>query len=78
MGLALASVVAGAAELLDDRLHSGKALKGLLPVAVLAEVPVIVNPEEEDERKSFTAAWATTGLVCTSILGGFALCYLRG
>ena len=79
VGLALAGVVAGGAELLDDRLHSGKALKGLLPVAVLAEVPVIVNPEEEeDERKSVTAAWATTGLVCTSILGGFALCYLRG
>jgi polysaccharide chain length determinant protein (PEP-CTERM system associated) len=79
VGLALAGVVAGGTEILDDRLHSGKALKGLLPVAVLAEVPVVVNPEEEEaERKSITVAWATTGLVFTSILGGFAVCYLRG
>jgi polysaccharide chain length determinant protein (PEP-CTERM system associated) len=79
VGLALAGLVASGAELLDDRLHSGKTLKGLLPVAVLAEVPVIANPvEQEAEKKSITMAWATTGLVFTSILGGFALSYLRG
>jgi len=75
----LAGVVAGAAELLDDRLHSRKALKGLLPVAVFAEVPVIVDLEEEEAETTSTAvAWATAGLVFTSILGGFALSYLRG
>jgi succinoglycan biosynthesis transport protein ExoP len=79
VGLALAGGVAGGAELLDDRLHSRKALKGLLPVAVFAEVPLIVNLEEEEaERKSITLAWATTGLVFTAILGGFALSYLQG
>jgi capsular polysaccharide biosynthesis protein len=79
VGLALAGVVAGGAELLDDRLHSRKALKGLLPVAVFAEVPVIVDLEEEEaETKSTAVAWATAGLVFTSILGGFALSYLRG
>ena len=79
VGLALAGLVAGGAELLDDRLHSGKTLKGLLPVAVLAEVPVIANPvEQEAEKKSITMAWATTGLVFTSILGGFAISYLQG
>ena len=79
VGLALAGVVAGGAELLDDRLHSRKALKGLLPVAVFAEVPVIVNlDEEEAETKSTAVAWATAGLLFTSILGGFALGYLRG
>jgi len=79
VGLALAGVVAGGAEFLDDRLHSGKALKGLLPMAVLAEVPAIITQEEEEaEKKSITVAWATTGLVFTSILGGFALSYLRG
>jgi len=79
LGLALAGAVAGGAELLDDRLHSGKALKGLLPVAVLAEVPVVaIQEEEEAEKESTTAAWATAGLVFASILGGFALSYLRG
>jgi polysaccharide chain length determinant protein (PEP-CTERM system associated) len=79
VGLALAGLVTGGAELLDDRLHSGKTLKGLLPVAVLAEVPVIANPlEQEAEKKSITMAWATAGLVFTSILGEFALSYLRG
>jgi succinoglycan biosynthesis transport protein ExoP len=79
VGMALAGVVAGGTELLDDRLHDRKALKGLLPVAVFAEVPVILNLEEEQaEKKSTTVAWATTGLVFTSILGGFALSYLRG
>jgi len=79
LGLALAGIVAGGAELLDERLHSGKALKGLLPVAVLAEVPVLVTQEEEQiEKRSITVAWATTGLVFASIVGGFALSYLRG
>jgi len=79
VGLALAGVVVGGTELLDDRLHSRKVLKGLLPVAVFAEVPVIVNLEEEEaEKKNTTVAWATTGLVFTSILLGFALSYLRG
>lgn len=32
----------------------------------------------EQPTKSITVAWATTGLVFTSILGGFALSYLRG
>jgi succinoglycan biosynthesis transport protein ExoP len=79
VGLALAGVAAGGAELLDDRLHSRKALKELLPVAVLAEVPVLVNLEEEEaEMKSTTLAWATTALVSSLILGGFAFSYLRG
>jgi polysaccharide chain length determinant protein (PEP-CTERM system associated) len=79
VGLALAGAVAGGAEIMDDRLHSGKALKGLLPVAVLAEVPVVVTLEEEEaERKNMKMAWASTGLVFATISVGFALSYLRG
>jgi polysaccharide biosynthesis transport protein len=79
VGLALAGVVAGGAEFLDDRLHSEKAIKELLPVAVLGEVPDIIHPDEEAaHRKNLTAAWATTALVFAAVLGGFALSYLRG
>jgi succinoglycan biosynthesis transport protein ExoP len=79
VGLALAGVVAGGAEFLDDRLHSEKAVKELLPVCVLVEVPDIFNPEEEkDQKNNITMAWATTGLLFAALLGGFALSYLRG
>jgi polysaccharide biosynthesis transport protein len=79
VGLALAGVVAGGAEVLDDRLHCGKTLRKLLPVPLLAEVPVISNSEEQEaEKKSIALTWVFAGLVFTSMLGGFALSYLRG
>jgi len=79
VGLALAGVVVGGAEFVDDRLHTEKAVKELLPVSVLVEVPDILNPEEEDaQRQNTTMAWATTGLMFVAVLGGFALSYLRG
>jgi succinoglycan biosynthesis transport protein ExoP len=79
VGLALSGAVAGGAEFLDDRLHSDKAVKELLPVSVLVEVPAIFNPEEEKaQKKNGTMAWATTSLLFAAVLGGFALSYLRG
>lgn len=40
-GLALGVLVAGTAELTDDRLYSESEIKKLLPVAVICEIPVI-------------------------------------
>ena len=48
MGLALGVVVAGAFEIMDDRIHDEKELQKLLPVAVIAEIPAIVRPEETE------------------------------
>jgi hypothetical protein len=64
---------------LDDRLHSEKALKALLPVDVISELPSFTTPEEEKtERRKLWAAWATAVVVLVAILGGFALSYLHG
>ena len=79
VGLALGVVLAGGTELLDDRLHSEKALKALLPVAVISELPSFRTPKEErTERWKVWAASATAALVLVVIMGGFALSYLRG
>ena len=79
VGLALGVVLAGGTELLDDRLHSEKAVKALLPVAVISELPSFRTPKEErTERWKLWAASATAALVLVAIMGGFALSYLRG
>ena len=42
-GLALGVVVAGGFEFMDDRLHSEKQIKALLPMKVISEIPEILN-----------------------------------
>jgi polysaccharide biosynthesis transport protein len=79
VGIALGLTLAGGTEYLDDRLHSEKALKALLPVDVISELPSFTTPEEEKtERRKLWAAWATAVVVLVAILGGFALSYLHG
>src|SRR3984885_4801196 len=51
MGMALGVLLAGGTEYLDDRLYNEKALKGLLPVAVMAEIPAITGAEEDRKQK---------------------------
>jgi len=79
VGLALGLVVAGAFEMMDDRIYDEKELKDLLPVKVLSEIPIIVSPSDERNRKMKTGlAWATTILVFGCILAGSAISYWRG
>src|SRR6202050_4437205 len=42
VGLALGALVAGAFEMMDDRIYDQKELQKLLPVAVISEIPAIV------------------------------------
>jgi polysaccharide biosynthesis transport protein len=79
IGIALGTVVAGAFELMDDRLYSEKDLKELLPVAVITEIPPIVNVgDEQKKRRRIWLGWATAALVMASILAGSAVSFLRG
>jgi polysaccharide biosynthesis transport protein len=79
IGLALGVVVAGAFEMMDDRVHDEKALQKLLPVAVMAEIPAItVTSEEQQERRRLWLGWATAAFVSVTILLGSAFSYLRG
>jgi polysaccharide biosynthesis transport protein len=70
-GLALGLLVAGGLEFLDDRMHSGKDIKALLPMTVISEVPAVVTAMDERKRKRrLLLGWATTVLVAAAILSG--------
>jgi succinoglycan biosynthesis transport protein ExoP len=78
-GLALGSLVAGAFEMMDDRIYDEKEFQKLLPVAVISEIPALAGvAEEQAERRRMWLGWATAALVSATILVGSALSYLRG
>jgi polysaccharide biosynthesis transport protein len=78
-GLAFGAIAVGAFEMMDDRLYVEKEIKELIPVAVILEIPAIVNSADEQDakRKSFLG-WATAAVVVFSILAGSAFSFLRG
>ncbi len=79
IGLALGAVVAGAFELMDDRIHDEKELQKLLPVDIISEIPAItVTTEERQERRRLWLGWAAAVFVSVTILLGSAFSYLRG
>jgi polysaccharide biosynthesis transport protein len=79
VGLALGGVVAGAFEVLDDRIYDEKEFQKLLPVAVISEIPSITVPaDQQRERGRLWLGWATAAIVSATILVGSALSYLRG
>jgi hypothetical protein len=79
IGIALGGALAGGTEFLDDRLYSEKALKELLPVTVLSEIPAITSPEEEKkQQQKIWVSWGAAGLVFAIILAGSAISYFRG
>ena len=79
VGLALGVVVAGAFEMMDDRVYDEKELQKLLPIAVISEIPALaVASDEQGERRRLWLGWATAVFVSATILVGSALSYLRG
>jgi polysaccharide biosynthesis transport protein len=79
IGLALGVVVAGAFEMMDDRIYDEKELQKLLPMAVISEIPVIAAPTDaRRERRRLWVGWATAAFISVTILLGSALSYLRG
>jgi polysaccharide chain length determinant protein (PEP-CTERM system associated) len=79
IGLALGIIVAGAFEMMDDRIYDEKELQKLLPVAVISEIPALAAAaDEQSERRRLWIGWATAVLVSVTILLGSALSYLRG
>jgi hypothetical protein len=79
VGLALGLMVAGGFEFLDDRLHSEKEIKNLLPVAIISEIPEIPLPSDDRRIRRRTAlGWSITALVVATILAGSTFSYLHG
>jgi hypothetical protein len=77
--LALGAVVAGAFEMMDDRIYDEKELQKLLPVPVISEIPALVAAaDEQTERRRLWLGWVTAAVVSVTILLGSALSYLRG
>jgi succinoglycan biosynthesis transport protein ExoP len=78
-GLALGLLVAGAFERMDDRIHDEKALKKVLPVPVISEIPALISPvDEQKERRRMMIGWATAAAVSATIIAGSAFSYLHG
>jgi polysaccharide biosynthesis transport protein len=79
IGLALGAVVAGAFEMMDDRIYDEKEFQKLLPVAVISEIPALADAaDQQKERRRMWLGWATAAFVSATILLGSALSYLRG
>jgi polysaccharide biosynthesis transport protein len=79
IGLGLGIVVAGAFEMMDDRIYDEKELQKLLPIAVISEIPALAAATDEQmERRRLWLGWAAAVFVSVTILLGSALSYLRG
>jgi polysaccharide biosynthesis transport protein len=77
-GIGLGVLMVGALELADDRLHTEKGLKALLPTKVVFEIPEIESASDEQKRrKSLWVRWAMTVLVFVTILAGSAISFLH-
>jgi succinoglycan biosynthesis transport protein ExoP len=77
-GLVLGILVVGGFEFMDDRLHSEKAIKALLPMKVISEIPQILNQADERSSKNrMVLAWAMATVVFVAIVVGSLLSYRR-
>lgn len=78
IGIVLGVVVAGAFEFFDGRMHGESEIKKLLPVAVISEIPEVVNPLDLRGRQRRTVlGWAVAAIVLVIILAGSAFSYLH-
>jgi polysaccharide biosynthesis transport protein len=82
MGLAAGAVlgllIVGLLEFLDDRIHSDKQIKKLLPVNLLSEVPEVLTTNDQTRgRRRVILGWAAMAIVLLCILAGSAFSYLQ-
>jgi polysaccharide chain length determinant protein (PEP-CTERM system associated) len=77
-GLGLGVAVAGGLEFIDDRLHSEKGIKALLPMKVISEIPeILTTSDERRSKKRMLLAWGMTALVFAFVLVGTAFSFLH-
>jgi polysaccharide chain length determinant protein (PEP-CTERM system associated) len=78
VGLTFGLLLVGALEFMDNRLHTDREIKDLLPVAVISEIPEIVNAATVQEtRRRMMVGWATAALVGFTVLAGSAISFLH-
>jgi len=78
VGAALGVFVVALLEFLDDRLHTEKEIKKLLPGAMISEIPDVLSPRDagRNRRRAFLG-WAMAAVVLITILAGTAFSYLH-
>lgn len=77
-GTFLGALVVGILEFMDDRLHTDREIKKLLPSAVISEVPEILTANDKDRSaRRIMLGWAMAALVLICILAGSAISYLQ-
>jgi polysaccharide chain length determinant protein (PEP-CTERM system associated) len=79
LGLMLGAISVAAFEFSDDRLHSETDIKDILPVAVICEIPQVINPvDERKARLKTVVGWAMAVTVVVIILAGSAVSVIHG
>jgi polysaccharide chain length determinant protein (PEP-CTERM system associated) len=78
-GLGLGCLVVFLFEFFDDRMHGEKELKALLPINVMAEIPEIETPLDQDKKKrQLVQGWAMAVIIVLIIAAGSTFSYMRG
>ena len=76
VGFILGLVVVGGLEFLDDRLYTEQALKALLPIKVISEIPSILTPADQlRSKRKMLLGWTMAALVFAAILAGSVISY---
>jgi succinoglycan biosynthesis transport protein ExoP len=79
LGLMLGAISVASFEFSDDRLHSEADIKDMLPVAVICEIPQVINPvDERKARLKTVVGWAMAVTVVVIILAGSAVSVIHG
>jgi polysaccharide chain length determinant protein (PEP-CTERM system associated) len=78
-GLGLGFLVVALFEFIDDRMHDEKEIKNLLETRVLAEIPEIQSPlDEQKQKRRVLMGWALAAIICAVIALGSTVSFLRG
>jgi polysaccharide chain length determinant protein (PEP-CTERM system associated) len=78
-GLALGAVFTMGAEFTDDRVHSERVLKKMIPVDVIAEIPSLATVDEQStRRREIWVAVISAAAAMFIIAVGLGITYLRG
>jgi uncharacterized protein involved in exopolysaccharide biosynthesis len=79
VGLVLGAISVVSFEFSDDRMYSEAEIKDRLPVAILCEIPQVINPVDERRARAKTVfGWAMTATVLLIILAGSAVSVIHG
>jgi len=79
IGVGLGCLVVFLFEFFDDRMHGEKEIKDMLEIPIMAEVPEIQSPlDEERQKKQLVFGWSLTAIVGAVIAAGSAYSLFRG